>query len=324
MSCGGRPTALLLLVLAACSRKDQASAEDASPRGASSTVAASPDAGATPAEPPRERTPKELLDEHRRTLSAFAEQGKYTEVCKGAPWFNQIICVWVAARAEGKPVGRPDGELFRAFFYKEHWKHAYGRILGDPTAPGDLEVSVNGYRNHCILELTDTKYSSKGNFNLWVQEQPETREITLNSGSTANWVVLEEASLAKALMDLAHSGGGIEGTAMAKDAMKMIAEYQTYAELKGEIPPVPGAAPTGASPDAGATPSASSASPTAASTSAATPSAVTVKTAAAAPPAPVTPPKNPRARAECLSTCVSKCADDAACERACATKCPAS
>lgn len=323
MSCDGRRTALLLLALAACSRKDQASAEDASPPGASSAVAASPDAAATPAEPPRERTPKELLDEHRRTLGTFAEQGKYTEVCKGAPWFNQTICAWVAARAEGKAVGRPDGELFRAFFYKEHWKHAYGRILGDPTAPGDLEVSVNGYRNHCILELTDTKYSSKGNFNLWVQEQPETREITLNSGSTANWVVLEEASLAKALMDLAHSGGGIEGTAMAKDAMKMIAEYQTYAELKGEIPPVPGSAPVAATTDAGSTPSASASVAATGAQPAPTTAAPTPKGAAAVPVQAATP-RNPRARAECLSGCVSKCAEDAACERACAGKCPSS
>lgn len=322
---GRRRTATVLLVLlTSCSRKDQGASEDASASGANSAVVTAPDAGAMLPEPPRERTPKDLLDEHRRTLSALADQGKYAEVCKGAPWFNQVICAWVAARADGKAVGRPDGELFRAFFYKEHWKHAYGRIIGDPTAPGDLEVSVNGYRNHCILELTDTKYSSKGNFNLWVQEQPETREVTLNSGASANWVVLEEASLAKALMDLAHSGGGIEGTAMAKDAMKMIAEYQTYAELKGELPSVPGAAPSGASPDAGAAPSASSASPATASPLATTLAAVTVKTAAAAPPPPVMPPKNPRARAECLSACVSKCADDAACERACAGKCPSS
>lgn len=209
--------------------------------------------------------------------------------------------------------------MFRAFFYKEHWKHAYGRIVGDPTGPGDLEVSVNGYRNHCILELTDTKYSSKGNFNLWVQEQPETREVTLNSGSTANWVVLEEASLAKALMDLAHSGGGIEGTAMAKDAMKMIAEYQTYAELKGEIPPVPGTAPIAAA-DAGSSPAAA-ATPPSTTQPAATTVTIAAKTTSAS-TAPAAPAKNPRARAECLSGCVSKCADDAACERACAGKCP--
>lgn len=51
MSGGGRSPALFsLLVLAACSRKEQASSEDAFRPGASSTVAASPDAGVTPTE----------------------------------------------------------------------------------------------------------------------------------------------------------------------------------------------------------------------------------------------------------------------------------
>ena len=94
----------------------------------------------------------------------------------------------------------------------------------------------------------------KGRFNLWVQEQPETREVTLNSGKAANWVVLTEMPLAKALMDLAHSNVNLESTGIAKDAMKLIAQYDTYAVLKGTIPSVPGPPATGsATPDAGAT-----------------------------------------------------------------------
>jgi hypothetical protein len=74
-----------------------------------------------------------------------------------------------------------------------------------------------------------------------VQEQPETREVTVNSGPTQQWVVLEEATLAKMLMDLAHTGGGIEGTALAKNAMALIAKYRPYSERKGELPTVRGA-----------------------------------------------------------------------------------
>lgn len=247
----GAGAVLLSLVVAACSRKDQAVSEDASPSGEASSAIATLDAGKAAAEPPRERTPKERLDDHRQTLTALTEQEKYSEICKGAPWFNQIICNWAAARAGGKAVERPDGELFRAFFYKEHWKHVFGTIVGEPNESGDyIEVSVGGYRNHCVLSLVDTKFSSRGRFDMWVQEQPKTHEVTLNSGATANWVALEEAPLAKTLMGLAKSGGGIESTAMAKDVMKMIAQYETYAERKGDIPPVPGAPPATA-PDAG-------------------------------------------------------------------------
>lgn len=315
----------LLTILMACSRRDPTvSASDAAPASATadaSAVSATTDSGVSAKESPKEQSPADLLGEHRRKLGEAAEQGKYVDVCKGAPWFNQAICLWAAARAEGKAVGRPDGELFRAFFTKEHWKHGGGSIVGDPTASGDLEVTANGYRNHCVLETNDTKFSSRGRWDLWVQEQPETREVTLNSGSTQNWVVLEEMGLAKALMDLAHSGGGIEGTARAKDAMKMIAEYQTYAELKGEIPAVPGAAPV----DAGAP--AAPAATAAVGASGAVPArpASNGPGAGASPagfPTFAAPPKNPQARADCLRACVAKCADDATCERACAGKCP--
>ena len=315
----------VLAILMACSRQDRTtSSSDAAPASApadASAITATADSDASPKEAPKELSPADLLGEHRRKLGEAAEQARYVDVCKGAPWFNQVICLWAAARAEGKAVGRPDGELFRAFFNKEHWKHGGGRIIGDPTALGDLEVSANGYRNHCVLETNDTKFTSRGRWDLWVQEQPETREITLNSGSTQNWVVLEEMSLAKALMDLAHSGGGIEGTARAKDAMKMIAEYQTYAELKGEIPAVPGAAPV----DAGAPTAPVATTAVVASAVAPARPASTGAAAVAAPaafPSFAPPAKNPRARADCLAGCVAKCADDPACERPCATKCP--
>lgn len=248
----GSRAVLLSLVLAACSRTEQAVSDDASPSGATSAKVASTDAGATAAEPPRERTPKELLESHRRTLTVLIEQEKYSEVCKGTPWFNQAVCNWAAARASGKAVERPDGELFRAFFNKEHWKHVNGTIISDPTESGDyIEVSVGGYRNHCVLSPVDTKFSSRGRFDMWVQEQPKTHEVALNSGATANWVVLEESPLAKQLMGIAKSGVGIESTAMAKDAMKMIAEYETYSERNGETPSVPGTTAAAAASGAG-------------------------------------------------------------------------
>lgn len=297
----GAGAVLLSLTMTACSKKDQTPASDASPSGATSASAASTDAGTAVAEPPRERTPKELLDDHRGTLAALVDQEKYSEVCKGAPWINQVICNWTAARASGKAVERPDGELFRAYFGKEHWKHVYGTIVSDPAESGDyIEVSVGGYRNHCVLSTIDTKFSSRGRFDMWVQEQPKTHEVTLNSGATANWVELEEAPLAKTLMGLAKSGGGIEATAMAKDAMKMIAQYETYAERKGEIPPVPGTTPTPAAPDAGA--STATAAATAVAQPGTTATSVVQKAAspsvkatmeAPPPPAPATPTTGP-------------------------------
>ena len=307
-----------LLAAPGCTRRS-ASSVDAS---ASVEVPATSGSDASTGEkdPPRVKTPKELLEEHREAMTDLADKGNYREVCQGSPWFNSFLCNWVAARAEDKPTGRPDGELFRAFFTKEHWKHVYGRIIEKPDGM-TLEVSVGGYKNHCILELTDTTYSTNGNFNLWVQEQPETREVTLSSGSTAHWVVLEEAPLAKTLMDLARSGGGIETKAMAVDAMKMIAKYATYAELKGVIPPIPGAAPAASSSSvvgsAAGAPSVTAIAPT--------PAAPPTSAKNAPPPTPAAPPaptKDPRARAACLSGCVSKCADDPTCERTCAGKCP--
>jgi hypothetical protein len=180
-------------------------------------------------------------------MAALATAGQFATVCQGTPWVNATICSWVAARAADKSPKRPDSELFRAYFTKEHWKKVYGHVLSDADSSGNYEVQVGGYRHHCILDTDETKFTSKGAFSMWVQEQPETREVTVNSGATQQWVVLEEATLAQTLMDLAHSGAGIEGTALAKNAMQLIAKYEPYAERKGELPTLP-APPT----DAGA------------------------------------------------------------------------
>jgi hypothetical protein len=247
---------VLLTGLPSCKKKTSDTVEtvvDARVAPAAEPVAAV-DAG-----PSARLTPAERLEQHRKEMADAAEAGRYADVCKGTPWFNSTICNWAAAKAAGKSVDRPNGELFRAYFGKEHWKHAYGRIVGDADKDGDYEVSVGGYNHHCILDTIDTKYDTKGAFNLWVQEQPEPREVTLNSGNTQQWVVLEEAELAKTLMDLAHAGG-VEATAMAKNAMKLIAEYQPYSERKGEPPTLPDApgsatATAAAAPGSGGPPS---------------------------------------------------------------------
>ena len=224
----------LALSLAGCKGKETEALLDAGGGPAAPAPVASPTA------PPAPKSPKDLLDEYQRTLADAADEGRYGEVCKGSPWFPSSICQWVAARAQGKPVDRPDSDVYRSLFEREHWKHVYGTIIDDAGDEGDYEVSVSGYHNHCLLDTADTKFTTKGNFNMWVQEQPETREVTLNSGKTSNWVVLSEMPLAKALMDLAHSGVSIESTGIAKDAMKLIAQYDTYAVLKGTIPSIPG------------------------------------------------------------------------------------
>lgn len=309
--------AVSLLLVAACSRKEQAPTPEPTP--ASPVVATvTPDAGA--AEPPRELTEKEKLEAYRATLTDLATHGKYTEVCKGAPWFNQALCSWMAGLASEKPVARPDRDVFRAFFAKEHWKQVYGTVISDPNKTDDeLEVSVGGYRNHCLLSTVDTKFSSRGRFDMWVAEQPETREVTLNSGATANWVVLEEEPLARLFHALGRArGAGIESTAMARDAMAMIATYQTYAELKGETPQLPDAK-TSPAPSASAPPTTMASAPVLPVAQA--PAVASVK---AAPPMPVVAamPKPLSTRRQCVTACVSKCADDAACERTCVAACP--
>jgi hypothetical protein len=225
----------LAMSLAGCKGKENASS---SAGGTLVPPVASASASATPAPPPK--SPKDLLDDYQRTLADAVDEGRYGDVCKGSPWFPSSICQWVATRAQGKPVERPDSDVYRNLFEREHWKHVYGTIIDDAADEGDYEVAVGGYRNHCLLDTEDTKFTTKGRFNLWVQEQPETREVTVNSGKTANWVVLSEMPLAKSLMDLAHSGVSLESTGIAKDAIKLIAQYDTYAVLKGTIPSIPG------------------------------------------------------------------------------------
>lgn len=312
----GLVLAIALGVGTGCSKKAGVVSDDASASIAtaqsSASAPASVAASAAPPEP-EPKTPKELLAEHRRGLAKLVDDEKYAEVCRGAPWFQPTICSWVAARAAGKGAERPDGELFRAYFGKEHWKHVYGTVIGDPKEGYGIEVSVGGYKNHCLLTTTDTKFTSRGRFDLWVQEQVKLEEVTLNSGNVAHWVGLVEMPLARMLMSLAKSGGGLEATATAKDIMAQIASYETYAEQKEEFPPVPGAAlPT-------------SSSPPIVSAAPAVPPPIaeaTVPAPKVATPQPATPPKNPVKRAACVSACVSKCADDSSCERACVSKCP--
>ncbi|MDC3956885.1 hypothetical protein KEG38_23700 [Polyangium jinanense] len=161
-----------------------------------------------------------------------------------------IICNWVAAKAEGKPAARPDGEVFRAFYAREHIKKVSGRIIESAGGNDRYEVTASGYRRHCILETVDTRFETTGAFTMWVQEQPQPEEIELKSGRTEEWVVLAESVLGKTLIDLAKShGAGVEGQAMAKDAMGLIADFVPYTELKGDPPVLPDAgAPA---PDAG-------------------------------------------------------------------------
>ena len=233
-----RSAIVVMLAVMACHR-------DPSPADAATATAT--DAGpvaVVEASTPAPQTPEEKLETYRKHLSDLVDEKKYAEVCTGAPWFNKTICTWVANRADGKGVDRPNAQLYHSFFVEEHWTHAYGRLVGEVNSP-PYEVVVGGYRNHCLLHTEDTKYSTTGAFDLWVQEQPEAEEVTTNSGATQHWVALDEMPLAKALMDLAHSGVSVESTARAKDAMTMIAEYKTYAERKGTLPTIPGdAAPT--------------------------------------------------------------------------------
>jgi hypothetical protein len=175
-------------------------------------------------------------------MADAAREGRYAEVCQGTPAVPSIICTWVAAKAEGKPAARPDGELFRAFYTREHIKKVSGRIIESAGGDNRYEVTASGYRRHCILETVDTQFETTGAFTMWVQEQPQPEEIELKSGRTEAWIVLTEAVLGKTLLDLAKSyGAGVEGQAMAKDVMGLIANFVPYAELKGDPAVVPDA-----------------------------------------------------------------------------------
>ena len=187
-------------------------------------------------------TPAQLASAHREQMADAARDGRYAAVCEGTPAVPSILCTWVAAKAEGKPAARPDGEVFRAFYAREHIKKVSGRIIEAAGGDNRYEVTAAGYRRHCILETVDTHFETTGAFTLWVQEQPETQEIELKSGRSAEWVVLTESVLGKTLLDLAKSyGAGVEGQAMARDAMGLIADFVTYAELKGMLAPLPDA-----------------------------------------------------------------------------------
>jgi hypothetical protein len=166
---------------------------------------------------------------------------RFSDVCAGTPWFDKNLCAWVAARAADQPAARPDGDAFKTFFFREHIKKIYGSVIDHEGCSDTCEITASGYRSHVVLDLVDTKFTSPGAFNMWVQENPDLREVKLNSGGTAKWVVLQEAVLAKDLMDLAHSGMGLEASAIAQNAIRLIANYRPYTELQGTLPTLPGA-----------------------------------------------------------------------------------
>lgn len=252
-------------------------------------------------------TPKELADEHRDSMVKLVDEGKYAEVCAGTPTVPASICAWVAAKAEGKAAFKPDGDVFRAFFGREHIKKVSGTIVGDGETKGEYEAIVYGYRRHCVLSTVTTEFTTKGGFSLWVQEQPELREVTVKSGDTEKWVELEENDLGKDFSDLAKTYG-LEAEGTAKDLMKEIANFVPYSELKGQYS------------DAGPSAVATAATPTATSN---TPTPTAATTAAAHPTsalAPTVDPARAKARADCMRTCIAACKDDSACEMGCSTK----
>jgi hypothetical protein len=218
------------------------------------------------------------------------------------------MCNWVAARAQGKPATKPDPSVSYPWFVREHIKKVSGTILGDGDTKGEHEVIAYGYRRHCILSTTTTEFKTTGGFTLWVQELPEVRDVTVNSGESEKWVELEESELGKDIVDLAHTYG-IEAEALAKDLMVEIARFVPYSELKGDYP------------DASAPVAVTG---TAISTATTTSTATSITTTTSVPPRPaVDPEAKTKARSECIRSCVAGCKDDAACELDCPTKkCP--
>ena len=233
-----------MLTLVACHRISPSG--DASPAASaaptSSTLAAA-DASIEADAP----SPKDLADAHRDAMAKLADDGKYDEVCAGTPAVPRPICNWVALRAQGKAAVKPDGSIFMAFFNREHFKKVSGTIIGDGEAKGEYEVMAYGYRRHCILSTTSTNFKTTGAFTMWVQEQPDLREVTVNSGETQKWAELEESDMAKDFADLAR-GYGIEAEGTAKDLMTEIARFVPYAELQGDFPDAGTAGPTGVRP----------------------------------------------------------------------------
>lgn len=239
-------------------------------------------------------SPSDLANAHREDMVKAAAAGRYADVCAGAPTFPSSLCTWVSARAQSNG-GSFDRGAFNAFIGREHIKKVSGRIIGDGASKGEYEAAVYGYRRHCVVSTSTTNFKTTGAFSLWVQEQPETRDVAVNSGGDQQWVVLEESDLASDLYDLAHASG-IEAQGMAKDLMDEIARFVPYSELKGEYPDA--SAP--ASAEAGTAPP---------------PATTGVAT--------VDPEAKAKARAACMQACVAGCKDDSGCEMTCATKkCP--
>ena len=299
------PSALMVAVLVVgCGKRDSAATGGSN---ADAVAAPVPSASASAAsEPPAPPTPDALLEQHRKEMASAAEDGRYADVCAGTPWFNQTICTWAAGKAAGKSPARPGGDVFHPFFVSQHWAKVYGQIIADADSNGDYEVSVGGYKHHCILDTDETKFSTKGAFHMWVQEQPDTREVTVNSGATQQWVVLEEATLATMLMELAHAGGGVEATASAKNIMGLIATFVPYTEKKGQLPALPGAPPassasSSAAPGAAPRTRATSAAEAPASPPAAPPSPPPLASAKAPVNVPVVNPNLPRIQTCCAS-----------------------
>jgi len=266
------------------------------------------------AEPSASTSPPDPLEQHRSSMESAVNEGRYDEVCAGTPSVPSAICTWAAARGQGKAAAHPGGQVLQAFFVHEHIKKVSGTIVGDGQSKGEYEVRVGGYRRHCHLETQDTTFSTTGFFTMWVQENPKTEAVELISGGQQQWVVLEESSFAKGVMDLAHSPNNVEGKGIAEDLMGMIARFVPYSEFAGLTadPPDASTAAVDASPV--------SPSPTPASSS--TPPVVALnalpRVVAATPPIPKGP-----TRTDCIRKCVASCADDSSCERSCVAKCPA-
>jgi hypothetical protein len=247
----------------------------------------------------------------------------YHQICGGVPWFNQPICKWAAARAEGKQAERPEGDLIKAGFKSEHWKQVYGRIIASMGDDGLYEVTAGGYRSHVLLKTDGTEYSTTGAYHLWVQEKPDTLDVTTKSGESHSFIILNEMRLAQTLLDLAHAGPGLEGTALAKNAMSMIASYETYGERKEdpEFPTVPAPGWESDRPIAVAAAPAPAASATDGKPAEVPPSEVAAKPRITVDGVGTAGPSQAKrqARSACLSKCIASCDDDANCERGCAT-----
>ena len=148
------PLAALLALLAGCHARTTTA-----PNDASTDAQALQGSGVAPstaaATPPTPQTPADLLADHRREMAQAADDGQYAAVCTGTPWVNSTICNWVAARATGKPVNHPDGELFHGYFVKEHWKHAHAGRTRKTLVIKDEAVPIPHQNLHAIEPPTE-------------------------------------------------------------------------------------------------------------------------------------------------------------------------